>query len=138
VPWPEGRSPRETATALVAHFGAPVDENTAPRPARGPDVAPDAARALDRLVHELELVRYARDGGRAGGHRPHVRAETGTCLAALSGGAPRGARRRAAWWPRSEVSRSSGPSSAWSAGPGGSERALAVSAPYGGVVDHVR
>ena len=42
VPWPDRRSPRETATALVAHFGAPVDENTAPRPARGPDVAPDA------------------------------------------------------------------------------------------------
>ncbi len=129
VPWPDGRSPRETATALVAHFGAPVDENTAPRPAHGPDVAPDAARALDRLVHELELERYARDGGRGGGHRPHVHAETGTCLEALTGGAPRSARRRAAWWPRSEVSLSRGPRR--------DEPPQAVSAPYGGVVDHV-
>jgi transglutaminase-like putative cysteine protease len=130
VPWPDGRSPRETATGLVAHFGAPVDENTAQRPARGAHVAPDAVHALDRLVHELELVRYARDGGRAGGHQPHVHAETGTCLEALSGGAPSGARRRAAWWPRSVVSRSRSPQR--------DDQPHAVSAPYGGVVDHVR
>jgi transglutaminase-like putative cysteine protease len=128
VPWRDGRSPRETASGLVDHFGTPVDENTPERPAHGRGVDPDAEHALDLLVHELELLRYARDGGSAGGHRPHVRAETQTCLEALHGGAPRSARRRAEWWPRSVLTRSPAPRSA-------AQRP--VPSPHGGVVDHV-
>ncbi len=126
VPWREGRSPRQTAGVLVDHFGAPVDDDTPERPAHGPGVAPDAELALDRLVHELELLRYARRGDT----RPSfVRAETETCLEALAGGASRGARRRAAWWPRSVLLR-----------PGSTSRSGAqrpVQAPHGGVVDRV-
>ena len=54
----------------------------------------------------LELLRYARDGGRPARHRCACDAETQTCLEALHGGAPRSARRRADWWPRSVLSRS--------------------------------
>ncbi|MCW2845177.1 MAG: transglutaminase domain protein [Nocardioides sp.] len=124
VPWPEGRSPRETRHHLVGHLGRPVDETTPERPEHGPAVAPDAVHALDRLVRELELLRYARETGAA-----HVRAEVATCVAALEGGAPRGARRRAAWWPRSVVSRQQRRE------PTGTQRP--VEARYGGVVDHV-
>ncbi|WP_180933664.1 hypothetical protein [Nocardioides ungokensis] len=52
-----------------------------------------------------------------------------TCLAALYGGATRGARRRAEWWPRSVVSRPGRPHPAQVRRP--------VEARYGGVVDHV-
>jgi transglutaminase-like putative cysteine protease len=128
VPWRDGRSPRETATRLVDHFGTPVDDDTPERPAHGRGVAPDAEHALERLVHELELLRYARDGGRRDGHRPHVRAETQTCVEALHGGSTRGARRRAEWWPRSVLIREKAPRPA---------EQRPVPSPSGGVVDHV-
>lgn len=125
VPWPEGRSPRDTRRHLADHLGRPVEEGTAERPAHGAEVAPEAVSALDRVVRELELLRYARGSGDPG----DVRADVETCLLALEGGASRSARRRAAWWPRSVVS--------------GLRRVTAtgtqrpVEARYGGVVDHV-
>ncbi|MBB6626354.1 transglutaminase domain-containing protein [Nocardioides sp. KIGAM211] len=127
IPWPESRSPRATRDHLVAYFGTPVDENTPERPAHGPDVNPEGVRALDRIVLELERLRYAR----ATDHVPHVRAEAQTCLEAMAGGATRSARRRAEWWPRSVVSRAE-----LSTLPrrGGSRPTQAT---YGGVVDHV-
>jgi hypothetical protein len=91
-------------------------------------VAPDAEHALERLVHELELLRYARDGGRRDGHRPHVRAETQTCVEALYGGSTRRARRRAEWWPRSVLTRERAPRPT---------EQRPVPSPSGGVVDHV-
>jgi len=125
VPWPEGRSPRETRRRLARFFGVPVDSRTAERPRHGADVAPEAVAALDRVVRTLELSRYAREAGPAGPLRPDVE----TCLAALHGGASRGARRRAEWWPQSVLTRPS------------RRRPLAPEAPvqarYGGVVDHV-
>ncbi len=123
--WPQGRSPRETGHHVVEYFGAPVDATTPERPPHGPGVAPEATLALARLIGEIEQMRYSRHGGSA---RP-ARAELEACLAALAGGASRRARRRAAWWPRSVLSR-------------GQRRAPIQSQPavvpgYGGVVDHV-
>jgi hypothetical protein len=98
LPWPHLRSPRQTREALVQLFGAPRDEFTPERPRRGPETNPDAVFALDRIVHALELLRYAR----ADGTEPGTwRAEMQTCVEALYGGAPKRARRAAIWWPRS-------------------------------------
>ncbi len=125
VPWPEGRSPRETRNQLVQHLGAPVGPDTAERPEHGASVAPEAVTALDRIVGSLEQLRYARLPEPA---RP-LRTELETCLASLQGGATRGARRRAEWWPRSVVSSSRRSVHAPAPRP--------VEARYGGVVDHV-
>jgi len=125
VPWPEGRSPQETRRRLARFFGAPVDGHTAERPAHGPEVAPQAVAALDRIVRTLELSRYARHPG----PDTPLSEDVETCLAALYGGATRGARRRAEWWPRSVVSRPGRPHPAQVQRP--------VEARYGGVVDHV-
>ena len=66
-------------------FGAPRDEFTPERPRRGPETNPDAVFALDRIVHSLERLRYAR----ADGSEPGTwRAEMQTCVEALYGGAP--------------------------------------------------
>jgi transglutaminase-like putative cysteine protease len=127
LPWPADRSPRETRDRLVDHFGAPVDHDTPERPRHGADVAPEAVTALDGIVLALERLRYSR------GHEPAdpgaLRSELETVVAALHGGATRGARRRAAWWPRSVLSRRR------------SVRRSPLSAPinarHGGVVDHV-
>jgi transglutaminase-like putative cysteine protease len=98
LPWPQHRSPWQTRQALVQLFGAPPDEFTPERPRRGPEVNPDAVFALDRIVHSLERLRYAR----ADGTEPGTwRAELQTCVEALYGGAPKRARRAADWWPRS-------------------------------------
>jgi transglutaminase-like putative cysteine protease len=125
VPWPEARSPRATRQHLVRYLGKPVGHDTPERPPHGPRVAPEAVRALDRIVRALELSRYAREGG--GGESP--RADVETCVAALHGGAPRSARRRAEWWPRSVVGTRA------RRRPRTAERP--VEARYGGVVDHV-
>jgi transglutaminase-like putative cysteine protease len=102
LPWPVHRSPWQTRESLVQLFGAPRDEFTPERPRRGPDTNPDAVFALDRIVHALERLRYAR----ADGQEPGTwRAEMQTCVEALYGGAPKRARRVADWWPRSVFSR---------------------------------
>ena len=129
LPWPRGRSPRDTRDHLVPYFGRPVDESTPERPAHGPDVFPHGVAALDRLVEALERQRYSRAGAPDPDAAESVRADVEVCLAALQGGAPRGARRRAEWWPRSVVGRSR-PAVA-----GQAPRPVTVS--HGGVVDHV-
>lgn len=124
-PWPRGRSPRATGDWMVDLFGAPVGPHTPERPPRGPQLAPEAVGALDRIVRTLELQRYSRAGVPVDPVR--LRADAETCLDALAGGAARNARRRATWWPRSvlrlERSRRGG------GGP--------VETRYGGVVDQV-
>ena len=124
VPWPRDRSPRATRAVLVDHFGAPVGPDTVERPAHGPETAPEAVAALDRLVHTLELDRYSRSGTTLDPVR--LRADGEACVAALYGGAVSSARRRATWWPRSVVSRRRRRTA-----PG------TLEAKYGGVVDHV-
>ncbi len=123
VPWPPGRSPRATRDQLIEQFGAPVGPQTPERPARGPDVAPSAVDALDRIVHTIELQRYSRGGTQVDGTR--LRADAEACLESLAGGATRQARRRATWWPRSVLSVRRVPSSS------------SPQAGYGGVVDQV-
>jgi hypothetical protein len=126
VPWPADRSPRATRNVLVHHLGAPVDSRTSERPAHGPGVAPEGVAALDRLVRDLELLRYSRAGADAS--RSTLRLDGEACVAALVGGAPRSARRRATWWPRSVLTfatRTRRPAS------------KPVEARYGGVVDRV-
>ena len=125
VPWPESRSPRETRALLVEHVGTPADRGTPERPRHGAGVAPGAVRCLDRLVHALEELRYARSSEPVAS----LADDTEACLAALEGGASRSARRRAEWWPRSVVSRAPGQLRA--------EGERPVQARHGGVVDHV-
>ena len=127
LPWPQSRSPWQTREALVQLFGGPRDEFTPERPRRGPDTNPDAVFALDRIVHSLERLRYARDDGSEAGT---WRAEMQTCVEALYGGAPRRARRTADWWPRSVFSRPIDVRRPLDDGPG--QPAMA-----GRVVDHV-
>ncbi|GAB3197035.1 DUF3488 and transglutaminase-like domain-containing protein [Nocardioides hungaricus] len=127
VPWPEGRSPRATRDRLVDHLGTPLGSQTVERPAHGAAVAPAAAEALDRLVHELELQRYARPGSDPGADRAAVRGDAQAVLAALAGGAAGSARRRAAWWPRSALTLARRTRRAAPA---------VVETPYGGIVDH--
>jgi len=103
LPWPEGRSPRATRDRLVDHFGAPVDDLGPERPARGAHLAPAAVAAMDRLVGQLELRRYARLAPDADPVR--LRADVEAAREALEGGASPAARRRAAWWPRSVLRR---------------------------------
>ena len=125
--WPAGRSPRETGSHLVHYFGAPVDADHAHRPRHGAGMAPEAERAIDRIVLTLEQQRYARPGVDAAAV---LRADAETVIGALSGGVTPGARRRAEWLPRSLFVSTRRPT-----------RTSAVGGPeeitYGGVVDHV-
>jgi transglutaminase-like putative cysteine protease len=126
--WPHERSPRQTADVLVRWFGAPPDEFTPERPRRGPEVNPDAAQALDRIVLALELARYAeRDPGAPGSWS----ADTETCILALTGGSTLRVRRRAEWWPRSLFARERVVSRRPDDDQGSQRPA------YAGVVDHV-
>lgn len=125
--WPGARSPREVRDHLVELFGAPADE-FAERPARGPTVNPDAVVAVDRIVRDLELLRYSR------AHQPEtglLRAEVETCIEALEAGVAPRARRRATWLPASVVSHGA------RARVRASAEEQPVRTPAGGVVEHV-
>jgi hypothetical protein len=123
--WPTSRSPRETRDRLVQLFGAPGDEFRE-RPARGPRVNPDAVVAVDRIVRDLELLRYSRS------HAPEagtLRDEVETCIEALEAGVTPRVRRRAMWLPRSVRSGERRRASALGEEP--------VRTPWGGVVEHM-
>jgi transglutaminase-like putative cysteine protease len=123
--WPAGRSPRETGSHLVHYFGPPVGSDTARRPRHGVGVAPEAERALQRIVATIEMERYARPGSE---QAAILKADAETVIGALEGGVTRGARRRAEWLPRSLWVARRRP------------RASAVAhedVTYSGVVDHV-
>lgn len=107
LPWPAGRSPREIGTVLV---GLLADPDAAPleRPRTGPDVAPQAADALERLVDAVERTRYARPGSPAAvavAERTAAEADAALVVAALTAGVTPRTRRRAEWLPRSVWSR---------------------------------
>jgi hypothetical protein len=99
VPWPSGRSPRQTRDRLVDHLGSTHPDDQVARPRRGAEVSPDGVEALDRLVLAVERLRYSR--GRDAADPEAVVGDTRTVLAALHGGADESARRRARWWPAS-------------------------------------
>ncbi|MDO9455857.1 DUF3488 and transglutaminase-like domain-containing protein [Nocardioides sp.] len=98
--WPEGRSPRETRDLVVGWFGHVGD--TDERPAHGPDLAPDAVAALDRVVDHLERLRYSRRHTVEPGA---LRDDVLLCCDALAAGATPRVRRRATWLPVSVAQR---------------------------------
>ncbi len=73
--WPEGRSPRETPRR-PRPLVRPPRRHGEQRPARGPDLAPEAVAAIDRIVGQLERSRYSRrhavDPGALRGRRHHL------------------------------------------------------------------
>ena len=125
--WPHDRSPRQTRERLVGQLGIPLDHATPERPAHGATVAPETVEALDRIVLTLERLRYARPGAEV--DPAPLWADVETCVASLYGGSSGRVRRRAAWWPRSVLTRPPRQSTVVAAAP--------PSVRYGGVVDHV-
>ena len=98
--WPAGRSPRETGIRTYPqHFGPPEDADRGDRPRPRAD-APEAARALERVVSRIELARYARPGRE---EAAVLTTDAWTVIAALEAGVTSRARRRAEWLPRSLV-----------------------------------
>ena len=131
LPWPDHRSPRETRALLLPWLGSADPAEARRRPVLGPDAAPEAVAALDRLVARQERERYARpDRGRGPATHPDpaVARDAGTVVASLRGGASDRAVRRATWWPASVL-------------PWRTRRSWAAPAPqlvrHGGVVDQV-
>lgn len=100
VPWPEGRSPREAGTVLLDHLADPAAPPME-RPRTGAEAAPQAADALERLVHGVERARYARPGSVATAVRPASREDVELVVAALNAGVGPRQRRLAQWLPRS-------------------------------------
>ncbi len=87
---------------------------------------PDAVVAIDRIVRDLELLRYSRAHQAETGL---LRAEVETVTEALEAGSAPRVRRRAAWWPASVLSKRA------------RSRAVidseTVSTSWGGVIEHV-
>lgn len=101
VPWPDGRSPREVGEVVVDHLADPAVAAEQERPRTGPDAAPEATDALDRLVVDVERARYGRPGAVLTRERSTLATDAQTVVAALEAGATRHARQRARWLPRS-------------------------------------
>lgn len=100
LPWPDGRSPREVGAVLVECLADP-EGPPEERPRTGPDAAPEAAIALERLVVHVEQARYARPSAVATLERSSLAADADVVLAALAAGVTPRIRRRAQWLPRS-------------------------------------
>jgi hypothetical protein len=124
LPWPDARSPRETRHWMAQQFGAPEKADGRERPAHGSRLSPEAVAALDRIVRELELLRYSRIGTDEPGA---LRDDVLLCADALKAGVPPRVRRQAQWWPRSLVRRMLPEDPAQ-----GREQAR-----FGGVVEHI-
>lgn len=125
IPWSDSVTLRTTARALAAHFGRPgVDKQDAlvRGGAHGVEADPEAAHALERLVRDVELTRYARaSAGATGRQADAVAADVERCSQALRAGAFKKHRRLATWLPASLVK-----NGAWrSLMPGPGEPALA-------------
>jgi hypothetical protein len=99
---------RTTARRTAASFGRPgADEREGyvRGGVRGATANPEAARALERLVRDVERARYARaEDGETGRDSTEVAADVETCCAALRAGASKRRRRTATWLPASLVS----------------------------------
>jgi hypothetical protein len=103
VTWLAGRSPQEAGAALAEWFGAKPDGAPPVRPPHGRGLAPDAERALDRIVLTLERVRYARAATDIPGA---LAGDVQLCIEALEDGCTRSTLVRARWLPRSVTTRS--------------------------------
>ena len=104
--WDDSVTLRTRARSLAAAFGAPAadaEERQTRSPASGVEAAPEAARALERLVRYVERARYARAVEAQDGVEDDVLLVVG----ALGDGASRRRRLRATWWPTSLFDRSS-------------------------------
>lgn len=98
--WPEARSPGEVEAVVGLHLGLPGDP--AERPAHGPEVNPEAAAALTRIVRQVERARYARaTPGERDARADPLADDVLTCVSALEAGVSPRTRRRASWLPRS-------------------------------------
>lgn len=111
VPWPSGRSPRETGRALTHHFAAPPSGDTPERPVTGPETNPAAVRSLQALVQALEETRYSPTPGGVSIEQLHE--DVAACVDAWRGGVTPRARFWATWLPKSVLT----PASARSARP---------------------
>jgi transglutaminase-like putative cysteine protease len=102
--WPVGRSPRREGEWLGRLLAAPVSDGSRPdRPRRGRDQAPEAAQALDRLVHALERSRYSRNPELFTADKFHE--DAALVEESLAAGVTPRDVRRATWWPSSVVGR---------------------------------
>lgn len=97
--WPHGRSPRATGAWLAGWFGSTAGDDAAERPRRGPQQNPEAVRALDRLVEQIERARYSRSAVSVDDER--ARHDVRTIEDALDHGVGPRVRRRSRWLPRS-------------------------------------
>jgi hypothetical protein len=97
--WPHGRSPRATGAWLAGWFGSTEGDDSAERPRRGPEQNPDAVRALDRLVEQIERARYSRSV--ASVDNEQAVHDVRSIENALDHGVGPRVRRRARWLPRS-------------------------------------
>jgi len=96
VAWPPGRSPQTTGAILSEHFAAAGD---VARPMHGPETNPGADEALRRVVHAVEIERYAPRPLETSAEA--LREDVSTCVEALRAGVPERTRRRADWLPAS-------------------------------------
>jgi transglutaminase-like putative cysteine protease len=105
--WDDSVTLRTRARALVASFGRPGTEERDGHVRgglRGAKANPEAAQALERLVRDVELARYARDSSVMNGRAAdEVAADADTCAEALGAGASKKRRRLATWLPASLV-----------------------------------
>ena len=130
--WPERRSPQETRDLVVQHFGrigGPAEHETFyERPPTGPEQAPEAVAALDRVVDQVERLRYSR---RHTAEQGALRDDVLLCCEALAAGVTPRVRRSAVWLPRSVAQRR--PVDA----PLDADRDERESESVGGVVEHI-
>jgi transglutaminase-like putative cysteine protease len=97
--WPHGRSPRVTGAWLAGWFGSTAADDAAERPRHGPEQNPDAVRALDRLVEQIERARYSRSADSVDNEQ--AMHDVRTIEDALDHGVGPRVRRRSRWLPRS-------------------------------------
>ncbi|HSE09752.1 MAG TPA: DUF3488 and transglutaminase-like domain-containing protein [Nocardioidaceae bacterium] len=105
--WDDSVTLRTRARALVASFGRPGAEERegyVRGGLRGAQANPEAAQALERLVRDVELARYAPESSvMAGRGVDEVAADAEKCAEALRAGVSKRRRRLATWAPASLV-----------------------------------
>ncbi|HLN78250.1 MAG TPA: DUF3488 and transglutaminase-like domain-containing protein [Nocardioidaceae bacterium] len=104
LPWDDSVTLRTRARSLALAFGRPgaaEREGYVRGGVRGPGANPVAASALERLVNDVELARFAR--GVSGRGAREIEADVETCAIAMRAGSTKKRRRLAIWLPASLV-----------------------------------